>query len=216
MKKNFFALFIALTAAMTGMQPATMMAQQAGQPAATTQAAPADTTATDELEVFSDTTTTADTTAVQVGRNVKSINITLDEDDFMEAIDTAMKDPGLKDSMFMGLTLLGILFIVFVLAPLVVLGLLFYFIYKNRKQKVRLAEEAMKHGQPIPEQLFEEKKPQTDTADDIRAKGIRQTCLGVGLMFFLGYMIGNVGIGVGALVAAIGVGNLLIARSQQS
>ena len=97
-----------------------------------------------------------------------------------------------------------------------ILGIIFYFIYKNRKQRVRLAEEAMKNGQPIPDQLFEEQKALPATTSDLRAKGIRQTCLGVGLMIFLGNTAGEVGFGVGALVTAIGVGNLLIARSQSN
>jgi hypothetical protein len=114
-----------------------------------------------------------------------------------------------------GIMALGIMvvFIIF-LAPVLIIALVLFFVYKNRKNRMRLAEEAMKHGQPIPDQFV---NPGTsgDDHDEVRQKGIRQTCLGVGLMIFLGYTAGDIGIGIGALVTCIGIGNLLIARSQK-
>ena len=52
---------------------------------------------------------------------------------------------------------LGILLILFVLAPVLIIIVLFYFINKNRKQKIKLAQMAMQQGQPIPDQLLEDK-----------------------------------------------------------
>lgn len=179
-----------------------------------------DTTQADELEAFSDTTSTtgaADSVASPAGTSVHSTTVSIDADDIDslgEFLRILGDDPTGLHVLSAGFLVLGFLFILFVLAPLAVLGLLFFFIYKNRKQKMRLAEEAMKRGQPIPDQLFNEQRPSADMHDDMRSKGIRQTCLGVGLMILLGTMIGDVGYGVGALVTAIGIGNLFIARSQ--
>ncbi|MBR1485235.1 MAG: hypothetical protein IJ612_06040 [Prevotella sp.] len=185
---------------------------QAAKAVATQQA---DTTMTDELEAFSDTTTN-DSMAVQTTTTSYHTQADLDEDDLKDLFAKALDDPSLHTTILEGLIALGVLLIIFVLAPMAILGIIFYFIYKNRKQRVRLAEEAMKNGQPIPDQLFEEQKALPATTSDLRAKGIRQTCLGVGLMIFLGNTAGEVGFGVGALVTAIGVGNLLIARSQSN
>ena len=215
MKKNIIALCLAITLAV----PSQVAAQKHRHTPVTTMQVADSTQQVDELEAFSDTTSVNDSTAVVSSMNTPhsySYNISLDGEDAWEAIGKAFGDSSMHNTLIGGMTILGILLIIFVLAPLVILGLLFYFIYKNRKQKMRLAEEAMKHGQPIPDQLFNEQKALPATSDDLRAKGIRQTCLGVGLMIFLGNTAGTVGFGIGALVTAIGIGNLIIARSNNN
>ena len=195
MKKNLIALCLAITLAV----PSQAAAQKHRHTPVTTMQVTDSTQQVDELEAFSDTTSVDDSTAVVSSMNTPhsySYNINLDGEDAWEAIGKTFGDSSMHNSLIGGMTILGILLIIFVLAPLVILGLLFYFIYKNRKQKMRLAEEAMKHGQPT--------------------KGIRQTCLGVGLMIFLGNTAGTVGFGIGALVTAIGIGNLIIARSNNN
>ena len=42
-------------------------------------------------------------------------------------------------------------------------------------------------------------------------QGIRQLFLGIGLAIFLGICIGEVGVGIGALIAFIGLGKICIA-----
>ena len=205
MKEYLIALCLTLTLALP--------AQAAGQrhrhtPVATVQKADS-TQQADELEAFSDTTST-DSSGVVATTTYQTYDL-VDEDDAKQLLKELTTNPSVHRSLIEGITVMGILLIIFVLAPLILLGLIFFFIYKNRKQKVRLAEEAMRNGQPIPDQLFNEQKALA-APSDLRAKGIRQTCLGVGLMIFLGNTAGEVGFGVGALVTAIGVGNLLIAR----
>lgn len=215
MKKNIIALCLAITLAV----PSQVAAQKHRHTPVTAMQVADSTQQADELEAFSDTTSVDDSTVVVSSMNTPhsySYNISLDGDDALEAIGKAFGDSSMHNTLIGGMTILGILLIIFVLAPLVILGLLFYFIYKNRKQKMRLAEEAMKHGQPIPDQLFNEQKALPATSDNLRAKGIRQTCLGVGLMIFLGNTAGTVGLGIGALVTAIGIGNLIIARSNNN
>lgn len=48
---------------------------------------------------------------------------------------------------------LFVLVILFVLAPVLILTIIFYFIYRNRKLKAQVAEAALRSGQPIPEQV---------------------------------------------------------------
>ena len=213
MKKYILALSLAALTAV----PQLSMAQT--KPATTITVAVTDSLPADEVEAYSDTTgvaNDADSTVTAVTSSSKSYSyhFDADDDDFVDMMFKLWNEPDARGALAGGIIVLGILFILFVLAPLAVLGLLLFFIYKNRKQKMRLAEEAMKHGQPIPDQLFTEQKALPEKSD-LRTRGIRQTCLGVGLMIFLGNTAGEIGFGVGALVTAIGVGNLLIARKEQ-
>ena len=107
---------------------------------------------------------------------------------------------------------LGVLLILFVLAPVLIIIALFYFINKNRKEKMRLAQMAMQQGQPIPDQLLKENPIDSD---DEYQKGMRQWFVGVGLMVFLGYAAGQVGFGIGALVFCIGLGKVFAAKTAQ-
>jgi len=69
---------------------------------------------------------------------------------------------------------------------------------------------AMKQGQPIPDQLLVEHK---ESDDELWKTGIRQTFLGVGLLAFFGYLDSTLGIGIGILVAVIGLGKLTIVKT---
>jgi len=105
-----------------------------------------------------------------------------------------------------------VLVIIFVIAPVVILVLLFYFIQRNRKQKMQMAEMAMKQGQPIPDELLTEHR---ETNDELWQKGLRQTFLGVGLLAFFGYIGSTLGVGVGILVTVIGLGKLAIVKTSK-
>jgi len=166
-----------------------------------------DTTKKDAVEVFSDTTSIDSAAAM-------SNDWMQDEDDSqqvkigLERILNSVDGDDLAGMLFV----LGILFIIFVLAPVLIIIALFYFINKNRKQKMKLAQMAMQQGQPIPEQLLEEN---SGTLDDEYQKGMRQCFVGVGLMIFLGYAAGNIGFGLGALVFCIGLGKVFAAKTAQ-
>ena len=131
-----------------------------------------------------------------------------DEDDFPGFFSTVMKNMnhGIAGMFFV----LAMILILFVLAPVAIIIALFYFINKNRKQKVKLAQMAMQQGQPIPDQLLDEKPA---NADEEYQKGMRQCFVGVGLMVFLGYAAGQVGFGIGALVFCIGLGKVFASRT---
>mgnify|MGYP006988861584 CR=1 FL=1 len=161
----------------------------------------------DALEAYSDTTGVADTTVVSRHHRIGGYSSTNGSDIVNDILDGI----GMEGVMGMAFVLL-ILFIIFVLSPVLIMIVLFYFIYKNRKQKIRLAEMAMKQGQPIPDQLLMEHQ---ESDDDVWQKGIRQTFLGVGLLTFFGYIGSTLGIGIGILVTAIGLGKLVIVKTSK-
>lgn len=162
-----------------------------------------DTAKQNAVEVYSDTTSAAGSQAAM--------------DDWEQADDDSSKDVKMKDVLLnsMGkiqmefVFVLGILLIIFVIAPVCIIIALFYFINKNRAQKMKLAEMAMQKGQPIPEKLLEDK---VNTVTDEYQKGLRQCFVGVGLMIFLGLVADEVGFGIGALVFCIGLGKLVAAK----
>jgi hypothetical protein len=155
----------------------------------------------DAIEVFSDTTS-VDSAVIQ---------LPADEDDEemtrypMSTFDRVIKKMDGKDVLGM-LFVLGVLLIIFVLAPVMIIVALFYFITKNRREKMKLAQMAVQSGQPIPDQLLNEK-----VTDEFQ-KGLRQCFVGIGLMIFLGFTAGQVGFGVGALVTCIGLGKVVVGK----
>lgn len=163
-----------------------------------------DSTSKDDLEAFSDTTETADDSTV-VSRSHRIGGWTtggVSLNDIVGDMDTTA-----IGGMFVALL---IVFIVFVISPLVIFGLLIYFVVKNRNQKIKLAQMAMQNGQPIPDQLLKENR---ETDSDTYQAGMRQVFLGIGLAIFLGYTAGNIGFGIGALVFFIGLGKVVIAKT---
>ena len=216
MKKVLMTMTLLLTLTM-GVQAASQKHRHTPQ-----QAELVDTTSKDAVEAYSDTTSidAADAThkrKVTVTTRTSpwsssSTTYEMDEDeDFGDAVRHVFGSMD-GDDVAGRLFVLAVLFIIFVLAPVLIIIALFYFINKNRKQKMKLAQMAMQNGQPIPEQLLEEKP---GTLDDEYQKGMRQCFVGVGLMIFLGYAAGNVGFGVGALVFCIGLGKVFAAKTAQ-
>ena len=165
-----------------------------------------DSTSKNGVEAFSDTTSTASTPTVA------DDNFPFDDEDDFErtSIDSFFDHFGLMQTGIAGMFfILIVLLIVFVLSPLLIIIAVFYFINKNRKDKMRLAQMAMQQGQPIPDQLLKE---QSTFGDEEYKSGIRQCFVGVGLMIFLWFAAGAVGFGIGALVFCIGLGKVIVAK----
>lgn len=165
-----------------------------------------DSTSKDALEAFSDTTTAA------------VIDSVINADDFDEDFDISVDNGKLKDLLrsigidkVIGTVLLFafVPIIIFVIAPVLILFLIFYFINRNRRDRMKLAQMAIEKGQPIPEQLLKEAVAPVD--DKMMQTGIRQLFLGIGLAIFLGICIDMLGVGIGALIAFIGLGKICIA-----
>ncbi len=95
--------------------------------------------------------------------------------------------------------------------PVFILFVIFFFRYKNRKARYRLAEQALAAGQPLPADFIRENKPV-----DQRSLGIKNTFTGIGLFVFLWAITGEFGIGtIGLLVAFMGIGQWIIGYKQQ-
>jgi len=153
------------------------------------------------VEVFSDTTAIDSTDSLQI---VSYHHAFSRVDRWMERMDE-------KDIWGM-LFVLCVLLILFVLAPVLIIIALFYFITKNRRERIRLAQMAVQQGHPIPDRLLENA---ANNPDEEYQRGMRQCFVGVGLMIFLGYAAGHVGFGVGALVFCIGLGKVFASRTAQ-
>lgn len=217
MKKTLIAMAMLLTIGM-GVQAAGQKHRH------TPQAELVDSTSKNAVEVYSDTTSTdtANSSSTVTKRkgtvtvtyptspwSSRSTTYEVDDDDAENIITNLFNDMDHKDLMGM-FFVLCVLLIVFVLAPVLIIIALFYFINKNRKQKMKLAQMAMQQGQPIPDQLLEDKVTDVDAEYQ---KGMRQCFVGVGLMIFLGYAAGQVGFGIGALVFCIGLGKVFASRT---
>ena len=101
--------------------------------------------------------------------------------------------------------------IVFVFGfPLIIVFIIFFFRYKNRKAKYRLVEQALASGQPLPENLFKEAD-----STDIRSKGIKNVFVGIGLFIFLWAITEEFGLGcIGLLVMFTGFGHKKLGAPQ--
>ncbi|MEL5895229.1 DUF6249 domain-containing protein [Bacteroides sp. GD17] len=109
-------------------------------------------------------------------------------------------------------TLITVTAIVFVFGlPLLIIFVIFFFRYKNRKAKYRLAEQALARGQQLPENFFKEA-----ASNDIRSKGINNIFVGIGLFIFLWAITTQFSIGcIGLLIMFTGFGQLVIYYSQK-
>lgn len=165
------------------------------------------------LEAFSDTTDAYEDSIIAASTN-SHVSVDWDGEDAQEAFGGLMRQLKADDiaGMFF---VLAVVLIVFVISPLVIFGLLLFFIFRNRKQKMKLAQMAMQNGQPIPDQLLNERQGTTDDKYAYQS-GMRQLFLGIGLMIFLGFTIGKIGVGIGALVFFIGLGKVIIGRKSNN
>ncbi len=153
-------------------------------------------------------TTDADSTEVDTGSSSvshgnASFTINTDDDDF----------PFNKfGNAISGGILVAIISIIAVFGlPVFILFVVFFFRYKNRKARYRLAEQALAAGQPLPADFIRENKPV-----DQRSQGIKNTFTGIGLFIFLWAITGEFGIGaIGLLVTFMGIGQWIIGYNQK-
>ncbi|MBQ8988431.1 MAG: hypothetical protein IJ067_01910 [Prevotella sp.] len=165
----------------------------------------------DAIEAFSDTTA-VDTTYYDDEARSTNVNVSLSDEEVKGLIEDVLGNIGGKEITAVFIVL-GTLFILFVLFPVIILIGVVWLINRNRREKIKLAQMAVNNGQQIPDHLFKEDKP--ETVDEDYSKGMRQLFLGLGLMFFLGYTAGSTGFGIGALVFCIGLGKVVIAKTSQ-
>jgi uncharacterized membrane protein len=162
----------------------------------------------DAIEAFSDTTKSAEDAEDDAYIARSNVKVYADED-VKGVLEQVFGD--VSEGQFFGAIalVLGIIFILFILFPIVIICLVVYLINRNRRQRYKLAEMAIEKGQPIPDHIFKEEA--AENISDYQG-GIRQMFTGVGLAIFLGIIIGEMGVGIGALIFFIGLGKWYIAR----
>ena len=163
----------------------------------------------DAIEAFSDTTSSSKEDAEDDQYITHRHRTTYStSSDVQELKDVMEGMGGLFGPMITGVI---IVFIMFLLAPLLIIIAIFYFVNKNRKERYKLAQMAIQNGQPIPDDILKNQVASSYKGSDYQT-GVRQMFTGVGLAIFLGIIIGKIGIGIGALVFFIGLGKWFIAR----
>ena len=158
------------------------------------------------IEAFSDTTAKADSNANADEDYTYEHHVTLEGEEAGHFVKGMLENMG--GAVFL-VPILAILCFGFFL-PVVILILVFYFINRNRKEKYRLAQMAIQNGQQIPEELLKETYSTNNSKE--YNDGIRQMFTGIGLAIFLGIILEELGLGIGALVFFIGLGKFMIAR----
>ncbi len=159
----------------------------------------------DAIEAFSDTTAEDAEDDKYISYRRRTSYSGSDAEDVKQVLEgvSSMVDSG----MIIGIIAIVIIFLI---APLLIIITIFYFVNKNRRERYKLAQMAIQNGQQIPDDILKEKVDDWDKND--YQSGMRQIFLGVGLAIFLGIVAGKIGFGIGALVFFIGLGKVFIAR----
>jgi hypothetical protein len=212
------ALTLALNAGAAGVQPRHRHHPPTEQvdPAQTKQpsalASAVDSSDTEGIEAYSDTTSAAVAGGVdsvyQSSPDDSSTSIDFDTHPLLRKI--------LGGTIGVGGTLIAVVVVLAillcVLAPFIVLIFLLRYLINRHNNRVTLAEKAMETGQPIPDNL---KPVDTGSAEFYRQKGIKNTAIGVGLFIMFWIWDSGLLMGIGALVACYGIGQIIIGKTSK-
>ena len=165
----------------------------------------------DAVEAFSDTTAIADDAEDD---SYVTRSVTYSSKDAQE-LKEVMETMGGFFGPWVAVSIVSII-VIFLLAPLLIIFVVFYFVNKNRKERYKLAQMAIQNGQPIPDEVLKGQTPNTKEESNEYTAGLRQIFLGIGLAIFLGIVAGKIGFGIGALVFCIGLGKVVIAKKSGS
>ena len=165
----------------------------------------------DAIEAFSDTTSAADAEDAEDDKYITyrrgtTYSTSGDAEEIKEVLDSV----GGFFAPWMAVSIVAIV-VIFLLAPLLIIIAIFYFVNRNRRERYKLAQMAIQNGQPIPDEILKDNTDARMLTSEYHA-GIRQMFVGIGLAIFLGIIIGKLGIGIGALVFFIGLGKWFVAR----
>ena len=95
------------------------------------------------------------------------------------------------------------------LAPIIVVLLVIRYFMRRHKDSVRLTEMAMEKGEPFSDEL----KPLSKKSPEYMwRRGVRNTSIGAGLMIFFWFFSMQSFMGIGALVACIGLGQMFMVK----
>lgn len=116
---------------------------------------------------------------------------------------------------FLG-TIIILAFLLFFFMPLIIVLLIIRYFVRRHKDRVRLAEMAMEKGIPLTEEqtpLTEKQNPLLKSrAEYMWRRGVKNTSTGVGLMILFWCLGANPLIGIGGLVACIGLGQMFMVK----
>ena len=173
-----------------------------------------DTKADNGIEAYSDTSSTAeqlDTTDCSTTADADDIN------DSNRFDPSRFSDPFswfafLGTSGFVGILLTILLLgvgLLFLFMPLIIVLLIMRYMVRRHNDRVRLAEKAMEQGQPISEgeMPLNKKSP-----DYLWRRGVRNVSIGAGLALFFWFLGADPLVGIGLLVACLGVGQMFMVR----
>lgn len=220
MKQYLIALTLmfALNAGAAGVQPRHRHHPQTEKAESTVrdeQQMISDTTVHDELEAFSDTTA-AKLAGEEDTVYTSGTTITFDDSDDLESWvgKTLMKLVG--GTIGIGGVIIAILIILAVLlcilAPFILVALVIRYLINGHNNRVALAEKAMETGQPIPDEM---KPVARESPDFYKKRGIKNIAIGIGLTAMFGVWGADILMGVGILIACLGVGQLVIAKTSK-
>ena len=173
----------------------------------------ADTTAKDEIEAFSDTTSVAEENST-VPRVYVDDDFDFVSDNFEDIPDWLVNflggSLGVVGGIFLILMLIIAVFLA--LAPFIAIVLILRYLIRRHNDRVMLAQKAMETGQPSPEELV----PTDKQSDEyLRRRGIRNIWIGIGMGMMFGIWGADMLTGVGVLVLCYGIGQVMIARSSR-
>lgn len=166
------------------------------------------------IEAYSDTSSTAqplDSTAYSTSDDADDIN------DSNRFDPSRFSDPFswfafLGTSGFVGILLTILLLgvgLLFLFMPLIIVLLIMRYMVRRHNDRVRLAEKAMEQGQPISEgeMPLNKKSP-----DYLWRRGVCNVSIGAGLALFFWFLGADPLVGIGLLVACLGLGQMFMVR----
>ncbi len=212
------ALMLALNAGATSVQPRhrhhppTVQVDPAKPQSPSALAATTDSVDSEGIEAFSDTSSTAkagsEDSVYQTSSYDSSNDIDLDSYPLLRKI--LGGTIGVGGTLIAVIVVLGILLCL--LAPFIVVIFLIRYLINRHNNQVTLAEKAMETGQPIPEGI---KPINTGTAEFYRQRGIKNAAIGVGLFIMFWIWDSGLLMGIGALVACYGIGQIIIGKTSK-
>lgn len=214
MKKLFLAFMLSLTLGVTQMSFAasapkhryTPKTQVDKKQAVSATEQPTTSASQDAVEAYSDTTS-VDTTSAQVdaddstqsrSHSIYSLENYDDPFDFFGSVFG-------KGTLFFVMFVMLVIGLLFVFAPLIIIFIIFKYLYRRHKDRMRIMEMAMEKGVDVPE----EQRPIDKQSDEYLIKrGLRNFFLGAGLVAMFAFWHWHFMAGIGALVSVYGLGQL--------
>lgn len=205
MKKTIFLMAMLLT--LSAAVPMTSAAQQSHRNRPHTQMVDKKDKDADEEEgivAYSDTVT-ADTASAAKGGATFDNDAPVSRDELLSFYNSL---PGWIVKLFLILCVFVPMLLCF-LAPIIVVLLVIRYFMRRHKDRVRLTEMAMEKGEPFNDEL----KPLSQKSPEYMwRRGVRNTSIGAGLMIFFWFFGMQSLMGIGALVACIGLGQMFMVK----